>query len=70
MAYQVPETAEERLAELKKHLEIYQNDYETFKTANKKSAGMRAKKALTVVKKLITPVRGDIQREVDSIRKV
>ena len=69
MAYDLPKTATERLIDLNKHLEIYQTEYKEFKEKSKKSCGSRAKKALTVVKKLITTVRRDIQDEINSVKK-
>lgn len=69
MSYQIPETAEQRREDLNKHINIYTDEYQDFKDKQKKAAGSRAKKALTVVKKLITNVRKDIQEEIDSIKK-
>ena len=69
MSYQIPQTADERKADLQKHLETYSNEYKEFKEKNKKSSGSRAKKALTVVKKLITAVIRDIQEEINSVKK-
>lgn len=69
MAYQVPETNDKRREELMRCFKEYSDEYEIFKTRNKKAAGSRAKKALTVVKKLITNVRRDIQEEIDAVKK-
>ena len=69
MAYELPKTAEERKTELTKHIEMYQTEYKEFKEKSKKAAGGRAKKALTIVKKLITTVRRDIQDEIKAVKK-
>jgi uncharacterized HAD superfamily protein len=68
-AYQVPNTSDERKADLNKYLEIYTQEYKEFKEKGKKVCGSRAKKSLTVVKKLITGVRRDIQEEIDTLKK-
>lgn len=68
-AYEVPQTADDRRLDLKKHIDIYTTEYTEFKDKVKKAAGSRAKKALTVVKKLITAVRKDIQAEIDATKK-
>ena len=69
MAYELPKTADERRVDLNKYLETYTNEYKEFKEKGKKAAGSRAKKALTVVKKLITTVRRDIQEEISAVKK-
>jgi hypothetical protein len=63
--YNVPAKAENRIKDLNDHILLYQHEYKNFKEQRKKVCGYKAKKALTVVKKLITAVRRDIQEEVD-----
>ena len=69
MAYELPKTADERMIDLNKFIETYQTEYKEFKEKGKKAAGSRAKKALTVVKKLITTIRRDIQEEISAVKK-
>jgi len=69
MAYMVPATAEERRNDLQSNFQTYLDEYAILCEKGKKAAGSRAKKALTVVKKLITAVRKDIQDEVDAMGK-
>jgi hypothetical protein len=67
--YDVPAKAEDRMKDLNEHILLYQTEYKEFKEKSKKACGCRSKKALTVVKKLITAVRRDIQEEVDNTKK-
>jgi hypothetical protein len=67
--FELPQTAEKRMEELNKHVEMYIAEYKEFKEKGKKAAGSRSKKALTIVKKLIVSVRRDIQDEIDSFKK-
>ena len=68
-AYQIPETADGRLKDLTESIEVYTTNYADFKEKGKKASGLRAKKALTIVKKLATNVRKDVQNEIDSLKK-
>jgi len=68
-AYKIPETAEGRMNDLNEHIEIFKSNYLEFKEKGKKASGLRAKKALTVVKKLGTGVRKDIQEQINSLKK-
>jgi len=67
--FEIPKTADERRTEINKQIESYINEYKEFKEKGKKACGSRAKKALTVVKKLIIDVRRDIQDEIDTFKK-
>ena len=67
--YEVPKLAADRKKDLNDFIQTYVNEYGEFKEEGKKSAGSRAKKALTVVKKLITSVRRDIQEEINATKK-
>jgi len=69
MPYLVPGTSVERKADFEKNLATFQEEYKEFKEKGKKAAGSRAKKSLTIVKKLITAVRRDIQDEIDALKK-
>ena len=69
MAYVVPATAEERKSDLDQNLAMYNEGMTEFKEKGKKTAALRAKKALTIVKKLLTAIRKDIQVEIDSFKK-
>ena len=69
MAYVVPATAEERKSDLDQNLAMYNEGMTEFKEKGKKAAALRAKKALTIVKKLLTAIRKDIQVEIDSFKK-
>lgn len=67
--YEVPDDKNRRLDELRKHFDLFLSEYGRFKQKNRKVAGGNAKKALTVVKKLITAVRRDIQGDIDKIHR-
>ena len=67
--YDVPAKAEDRKKDLNDFITTYQTEYKEFIEKTKKASGSRAKKALTVVKKLITAVRRDIQDEIDKAKK-
>jgi hypothetical protein len=67
--YVIPEKAEDRLKDLNDHIAKFQEEFKEFKEKSKKSCGARAKKALTVVKKLITSVRRDIAEDISNVKK-
>jgi len=67
--YEIPAKAEERMKAMNDQVLLFQEEYKEFKEKAKKSAGGRAKKALTIVKKLITSVRKDIQEEIIAVKK-
>jgi len=67
--YEVPATAQERIDALKNFIKDFTNNMEDFTTMQKKAAGSRAKKILNGVRKLITPVRRDIQEQILSMKK-
>lgn len=69
MSFEMPDTLEGRKGELINQINLYTTEYDEFKSKGKAAAGSRAKKALTVVKKLITTVRRDIQSEIDAVKK-
>ena len=65
----VPADATGRMACLKELINTFNTELEDFKTNQKKIAGNRAKKVLTSIRKLITPVRRDIAAEAKAINK-
>jgi hypothetical protein len=67
--FEVPAEAQARIALLNELVDVYKAEYAVFKASGKKASGNRAKKTLTNIKKLITPVRRDIADEVEVAKK-
>lgn len=68
--FEVPADAAGRMTLLMESLNVFNTEYADFKASGKKAAGNRAKKVLTSVRKLLTPVRRDIAIEVKNATKI
>lgn len=65
--YEIPASPEDRETDLNKFFDMYRFERQTLKEKGKKAAGGRAKKALSIIKRLITLHRKDIQEEINNI---
>ena len=68
-SYQVPKTADERIADFAKVINDFNLDYAEFKAKQRKVSGHRARKALLSIAKLTRFIRKDIQADILTIKK-